>query len=194
MPRKKKEIQQVREAVPETASSSISYKGNVTIKLVKGGKIIKSIKKHNTGCPELFKFLTECLVNLPNENSHPKYLRCFTFNDSGDDSPSMDNLGNNALIGDGYVSYTDADSVEDSTTTTYTYKSIFRFIIPSTIIRSNINVVAIYNVNKVNEQSNPSAFMQLTGKDIISTNNLGAGISVIVIWEMSFQDVQSSQD
>lgn len=190
MPRKKKEIQQVREAVPETASSSISYKGNVTIKLVKGGKIIKSIKKHNTGCPELFKFLTECLVNLPNENSHPKYLRCFTFDDSGG-SPSMGNLGTNALIGDGYVSYTDADSVEDSTTTTY--KSIFKFIIPSTIIRSNINVVAIYNVNKVNEPSNPSAFMQLIGDDIISTDNLGAGISVIVLWEMSFQDVQSSQ-
>ena len=56
--KKTKQIKEVKVSTPTT----IKYKGNVNIKLIKKGKTIKEINNHNDGTNQLFKFILDCLA------------------------------------------------------------------------------------------------------------------------------------
>lgn len=56
--KKTKEIKEVKVSIPTT----IKYQGNVNIKLIKRGKVIKEINNHNDGTSQLFKFILDCLA------------------------------------------------------------------------------------------------------------------------------------
>ena len=181
MGRKKKEI--VKEVptldtqVSNTTSSSLVYKGNVTIKLMQGNKPVRTIKRHNIGCAQLFNFMTSCLSGTYDGNNRPKYIRCF---DATGITPTEQNLGVNAFIGEGEVACTSSDQ-EVPTSSGTTYRTLYKFIIPSSLIKSNIsgiNVIALYSTLHRNDNA-PSAFMILG--EPISVNDLGAGINLLIL-------------
>lgn len=175
------------EVAPTPTSSSIIYSGNVTINLVKGNKTIRTFKKHNTGYTPLFDFLTRCLAGLSTtSNDCPKYIRCFH---SGGGVLSPGNLGVNVIRGEGCLAYSTVD--QDSTTQqAVTYK----FVIPSSMLditvlgNNKIDAIAIYSTSNMHSQSNPSAYISIPTSKQIGSNDLGNGVSVIVLWEMTFNN------
>lgn len=177
-----------KEAVNNTASSLV-YSGNVTIKLTKNGKTLKSFKRHNVGCIPLFDFLTRCLTNAYNGNDCPKYLLGF-HSDSG--TISEGTLGTPAFTG-GPITYQSVDQSTSKNKTTY--KTTYKFIIPSTLIDTTViidnkklNVLAIYSTTNRNSTTSPSAYISLPENKQIGIADLGVGISIIVLWEMTLTD------
>ncbi len=70
---------------------SISYMGEVTIKLAHGKKVISSTKYHNSGMPGLFKFLCAALAGTYIDNLRPYQLKLYGF---ADDATADDELKN----------------------------------------------------------------------------------------------------
>lgn len=183
--------QKKKEEVQNT-SSSIEYTGSVTVKLVKDGKTVKSFRRHNTGCFSLFKFLVDCLAFQYSGNNCPKFLKCY--HSSG--TPTVANLGDNALIGGGAVSSTDAETeISNSSSIDVEGKVTYKFIIPSSMIdtsivsgSSTINTLALYSTENVNVNNYPSAYLSLDTKNQIKDTDLGAGVSIIILWDLIFKN------
>lgn len=177
------------ESKKETPSSSISYKGDVTIKLVKNGKAISTFKRHNTGYTPLFDFLTQCLMSQGNVTLNaPKFLKCFTSNAS---ALSPDNLGTNVMASGGGVAYSSID--QDTSKQSVTYK----FVIPSSTIdttslaTSKINALALYSTINMQDQAKPSAYISIPDASQISIGDLGSGVSIVILWQMTFDNIES---
>lgn len=54
--------------------SGIPYQGTLTAKIIRNGKIVKKIKKKNTGTLYLFEQLVNCILGEDVHNNMPKYL------------------------------------------------------------------------------------------------------------------------
>lgn len=54
--------------------TSLKYEGNVTISLLKKGKVIKRIENHNNGNNNLFKFILNCLAGEYYDSDRPKWI------------------------------------------------------------------------------------------------------------------------
>lgn len=52
----------------------LQYQGDVTVKVLKKGKVQKTITNHNDGTDNLFKFLLDCLAGNFIESSRPKWV------------------------------------------------------------------------------------------------------------------------
>ncbi len=167
--------------------ASIVYNGNVTIKLVKDGKTLKTVKKHNTGCIELFDFLSNCLMGNFVQSKTPKLLMGYHLA-SGE--PTKTNLGTNALST--LVPYADIAKIYDGDNCKVEYK----FNIPSLIVNTavgSINVLALFNMSNASADSPvPSAFVKLDSSKVITPEMVSSGINIIVIWDMQFSNPSSN--
>lgn len=76
MPRRKK-TEEEKTIVKEEQKQTIGYKGNVSIKVVKGNTVVKRINVNNTGNAPMFKFLANCLKGTYEEAQRPKYINLF---------------------------------------------------------------------------------------------------------------------
>ena len=173
-----------------TKEANIVYSGNVTIKLVKDGKTLKTVKKHNTGCSELFDFLSECLMGNFVQGKMPKVLMGY-YLASGE--PTKTNLGKKVLST--LVHYSDIDkiSVGDS------YKVEYKFNIPALIVNidsensESVNVLALFDMKNANESAPvPSAFIKLDSNKEITPEMVSSGINIIVLWDMQFSNPTSN--
>lgn len=170
-----------------TKEANIVYSGNVTVKLVKDGKTLKTVKKHNTGCSELFDFLSECLMGNFVQGKMPKVLMGYYNNED----PTATSLGTKVLST--FVPYADIDkiSVEDDN-----YKVEYKFNIPALIVNTSthpINVLALFNMNNANESASvPSAFIKLDSSKEITPDMVSSGVNIIVLWDMQFSNPSSN--
>ena len=55
-------------------SSSIQYKGDVSISFIKKGKVVRKIKNHNEGKNSLFEFLLDCLAGNYYKSNRPTWI------------------------------------------------------------------------------------------------------------------------
>lgn len=186
---KKQTTKVIEESDKSSPSSSITYKGDVTIKIVKNGKAISTFKRHNTGYTPLFDFLTQCLMNYGNVSlGAPKFLKCFSSNAN---VLSPDNLGVNVMTSGGGVAYSSIDQDESKQSVTY------KFVIPSSIIdttslaTSKINALALYSTINMQDQSKPSAYISIPNAKQISIGDLGNGVSIVILWQMTFDNLQA---
>ena len=67
MGRKKKKQEIIKAKTP----FAIEYKGDVSIDVIRKGKVIKSFKNHNDGTSNLFKFILDCLAGNYYEVNRP---------------------------------------------------------------------------------------------------------------------------
>lgn len=85
MGRKKKVVETQQEKDNNiNISGGQKYTGNVSVRLVKNGKTVQNINKHNSGYKPLFDFLIGCLAsNYNNGVGIPQYLELgYTYNDN----------------------------------------------------------------------------------------------------------------
>ena len=86
MGRKKKEKK--KEIIQAKTPFSIEYKGDVSIDVIRKGKVIKSFKNHNDGTSNLFKFILDCLAGNYYEINRPFWIVPY-YTDNGQDKYSI---------------------------------------------------------------------------------------------------------
>lgn len=62
-----------------SGEQNIGYQGKVSVKIQRGNKIISSKVYHNSGMPNLFKFLANCLAGNISANGKPVKIKLFEF-------------------------------------------------------------------------------------------------------------------
>ena len=153
-----------KESMHIQANDVIGYKGEITLQVSHGDKVVKTIKLNNNGHQPLFEFLMYCLAGNYKKEKAPKYLRVYNANDV--DITTRPVLSTSTPI------YT------DNTTNCAVTLS---FVVPYSLLKqyTNIKYLKIYSEEKYNDASSPSATLELdTSLTISSTSNL------MVAWKM----------
>ena len=148
---------------------TIQYKGKVTVKYEKNGKILKSYQVHNNGTQELFRYLCACLTNNQqnNVNNCPEYIMLYNLTEG--QTLSETNLGTPVLNAPNFKAKVEV-IYEDAI-----YKTKFRFMIPTNSLLDSANVIAIYSAN------NRETATQITTKPSAYTKLLDAAGTPFII-------------
>ena len=85
MGRKKKKKEIIKAKTP----FAIEYKGDVSIDIIRKGKVIKSFKNHNDGTSNLFKFILDCLAGNYYEVNRPFWIVPYYKDTDGEDKYSI---------------------------------------------------------------------------------------------------------
>jgi len=151
---------------------SFKYEGNVTVDILLGDKIIKTVKGHNEGKQPLFEFLALCIIIQYEKNLRPNFIRLFA--NESDESDVLKELTNTAITHSG-VSVTSSDSSAEAS---------LRFLIPHTAItklnsagETKITALKIYNSANYTNLEGESVVYYLNSPIVIE-NNLNANVQV----------------
>lgn len=149
----------------------VSYRGNVTIKVVKDNEVVKVINGHNAGATRLFEFIAKCLTGLYESTYAPKYIQCFHV-DSAD--PDLNTLV--SLSGIVPISSTTYDTDANTSTAKLT------FVIPGNFFTAEdeINFFALYSYKEYENVAHPMA----TYYSETPLSNISSESNVIVVWEL----------
>lgn len=161
------------------SSSCICYKGSVNINIVRDRQVIKSIKAHNEGTNELFRFICNALINVNNPTKCPTYVK-------------------GGYMGDGYtemfnepmfVSDTDIEETNDNCS------AVLKFIVPSTYIDFNgglnINTLKLYNQSNVFSNDGVEC-ASITLASPIGQAELPQGTSLVIVWKLTLSNEEVS--
>lgn len=152
--------------VEPVSEGVLSYSGKATISLMRGKKTYRKFSTHNAGCMPLFKFIGRCLATDYDVRLTPYGIRLFhcDVKDMGSESSIFASSSLKAktttLIPKSSVSLS-VDNKSQSVTASIT------FLIPfTTIVKDDEggNVIAMYDLEHVDSQSSPSAFLRLAIK------------------------------
>ena len=148
---------------------SIKYSGQVNIKLVRNGVVIKEYSQHNSGLSSLFSYLCYCLLSDYNSNNAPKYIKlCHVESDTITDR-------------------TTAIPISEKKVTPFgsNYRAQFQFTIPGVLIGNKTRqVVELYSQNNVSSDGNGLATTELQNEIPASTSDT----TVYLEWEMYFSN------
>ena len=147
MGRKKKVVEQEQTNVE--IKNNPKYNGSVNIRLVRNGKTIQNITKHNEGNTPLFSFLINCLNGTLNEEGIPHYINLGRMD--GSDYKSLTT----------YKLHSTSSFVSKATVNDVEYPTMnFQFTIPTLVLNvgSNVGEVVIdamrlYNSTNVKNQN-----------------------------------------
>ena len=161
----------------------ITYKGELTFKILHGDKVVKTFNHHNEGTKILMDFLVNCLGSLYDKQKAPKYLRLYYSSSSG---MPVDLVSSEVTIrpivtnfSPSYPDYAGAKS-----------GVVLTFLIPSTLIKSTnnrINKIALYDsINRIDgNRGNYMAWVELASSEEIQ---IQGGESLMILWEMTLEN------
>lgn len=163
--------------VESKSQSPISYKGEVTLKIMHGDKVVKTIRQHNDGTVYLMRFLTHCLGGYYVREDSPKYIRLFDLSDNTE--PSIEAEVTLRAIVTNFNAIYDDDAENDSGSVTLT------FLVPSTLVKDSkeFNAVAIYGTSQNQNIANYMAWVKFNNAMSIST-----GESLMLLWKMTLSN------
>lgn len=177
--------------IEENKNNAISYLGVVSVRFVKDGKLIKNIRKYNTGYSPLFTFITKCFCEDYNQSFVPSYLMLY--------SKTVEN-GNTiwtpTLTAAVYKSKQSYGTGKDSENSDINYwYSRYEFIIPGWAVTDDSNAMALFNANNKNNSTSQatestnywSALLDLKDEDKIRSD-IGQGVNIIITWELRFSN------
>jgi len=132
-------------------NASLGYIGNVEVKLVRGKKVIKTIKTHNDGKLPLFSFLANALIGQFDSGGTPRYIIL----GSGASDAVAEQVSTNAIPYSS-VSIESNNSLEDTHAS-----AVFKFLVPfsSISLGLNVNVIRLYSQNSTSWSSHIAYFL-----------------------------------
>ena len=169
------------EIKPKT-ESIISYSGGATIKIMKNGKVRRTIQQHNEGSNYLFSFLTQCLAGNFYKVNRPQLVRVGNYSSETFTEYSLSYV----RVSTSRAYTKDGNEVVD-----------FSFNFPGTLINiptdadstTGLNCLRIYSDTNATDISKYSAQIILTGDDIITS--LTKEESLLIIWEMQIESINT---
>lgn len=163
-------------------SSTIGYKGSVTINCIRKNEIVKTIKVHNKGNKSLFSFLVQCLGGNLVEGMRPKILMAYNYN-------KTDSTYTKALTTS--IIYTSARVPPTSTSIVY------KFLIPATTI-DKTTTGSYYELNHFRLFSTDNQSQNVNLDDCCAYIDLTDGISpdgvtnYLITWTLQVTNIESN--
>lgn len=164
---------------------NISYKGEVTVKLVKNGKVNKTRRTHNEGSVYLFQYIANCLAGSFQQDKKPWYIRLYSVEgQSGEplDPSTATEVTTTYLPVASTTTYSGADENGE-----YAYVE-HTFIVPGTYLvqEASANAIAMYSLENINDKSKWSAYAMLSE----SIGEVDAGTNAVILWKMTVSNKQ----
>lgn len=155
----------------QQTNASIGYAGNVEIKLMRGKKVIKTIKTHNSGRLPLFSFLANNLIGQFDNGGTPRYI-LLGYTEAGDSVAEQ--------ISSNPIPYSNVSLETSSTEGDTSASAIFKFLIPFSAIVSGleVNVIRLYNQNSVGWNNHIASFILPTPLESDGKSN------ILITWTM----------
>ena len=182
MGRKKKQVETQPVEVKVTKNAAVSYAGGATIKIVKNGKVRRTIQQHNEGTLELFKFITNCLAGNYQDTNRPMILRVGYLNPINTEYTDYSLAYVIASSSRAYIKE-DTHAVID-----------ISFNVPGSLINvgnistsTPLNCLRIYSDTNKSNGSKYSAQIRLTqtdDEDNEAITSLSKDESLLIVWEM----------
>ena len=147
---------------------SLTYKGEITLTVTHGNKVIRSLRRKNTGKGPLFQYLMYCLTGTLYPNQAPKYLRVFNSDNN--------EITTQAIPVTGLPSYAFNDSGASATLTFNLSSTIFTQL-------TDLKKFRMYSQDNVRDISNYSAEVVLE-----TAETLTDGSNLIVAWKMTLSN------
>lgn len=154
-----------------TDSGSVAYTGKITVSILKGRKVLKTLNTHNKGYRSLFTFLCQCLAGQYDraESLRPKFIRLYTMGPEGTAYSEQEIQGRlqtqflTSLTVPAYNTTPSVELVELQGQEPYA-RTIFKFLIPFTQIETtrDTNMFALYSAANQTTLTEPSAVFVLT--------------------------------
>lgn len=149
---------------------SLAYNGEIALTITHGNKVIRSLRRKNTGRGPLFQYLMYCLTGTLYPNQAPKYLRVFD--------------SNNVQITSQAIPVTGLPSYEFSNNGA---SAILTFNLSSTVFTqlTDIKKFRMYSQDNVRlaDIENYSAEVELTNAETMTD-----GSNLIVAWKMTLSN------
>ena len=164
-------------------SSTIGYKGIVTIDYIRKNEIVKTIKVHNKGNKSLFSFLVTCLEGRLIEGMRPKILR--VYNCTKSETTKYTEAVTTPII------YTSARALDTSI--------VYKFLIPATAIRKDTKG-NYYELNHFRLFSTDNDSQDSSLDDCCAYVDLTTGISpdgvtnYLITWTLQITNIESTGD
>lgn len=159
----------------ESYNSPIMYKGQVTVRIMENGRMIREIRQHNEGKPALFKQLCLCLIGNFASNGMPIYFDVGTINA---DKTFKSKLSSPAVITSRYIG---VDGKK--------YYAVFEGVVSGAYINDTDRNITEFAV-KSNMASGKEILAQFSLSDEAIT--LSSSQVLIIQWKMSFVDANST--
>lgn len=199
------------EAVKKQDTISVGYSGKVKVTVVDDRKVVSRKVGHNAGGQPLFQFLAQCLCgNYENTKAlQPLKIKLF-YNDAKNVAVATGNIEAWASSGSSSSEkvtsasnfiFVNAPSVpeeiEDEEGNKNGYKAILHFRVPFSFVTHNkINQICLYAQNENDDKKYSAYYLFKDSKDEklapIEVNNQQASYSLIIEWELSIANVEST--
>lgn len=187
MGRKKKE-EQIK---VETTTPTVVYRGGATVKVVRNGKVVRQINKHNVGGTPLFSFLADCMAGNFYPNNRPT---CIVVGYK--DTDAQENQWNPYSLA--YIVASSSSVSADGTTVNISF-TVPGGLINTSFIQNDtpLNCLRIYSVSnagagKWTNQGDYSAEIILNGSagtDTAPITSLTTDDSLLIVWSMNVSNV-----
>ena len=193
-----------KKSVNTKGTSGVKYTGKVTIEKVYNNKVVKKNTIHNVGCLPLFQFLIKCLSLYTGSNaeqtglfnSKPQYLNAF-YQDPAEQVQALQFDGNTRLKS--YVKQSSITTKSSPQSTLNDQKNAWsqidiKFLIQdnnflytdSTDVSHQINILAIYSGDTINNENNPHAFIII--EDLAKYLKYESGVNYIITWSLKISN------
>jgi hypothetical protein len=164
--------------VESKSQSPISYRGEVTLKIMHGDKVVKTIKQHNEGTIYLMRFLAHCLGDYYVKGDSPKYIRLFDLSGTNATIDTTTEVTSRAIV-------TNFNAIFDEDSSTKSGSVTLTFLVPSTLVRDSkeFDAVAIYGTSQNQSIANYMAWVKFDDAMSISQ-----GESLMLLWKMTLSN------
>lgn len=201
------------EAVKKQDTISVGYSGKVKVTVVDDRKVVSRKVGHNAGGQPLFQFLAQCLCgNYENTKaSQPLKIKLFynkTETETVDEATK--NIQDWVKSEGDFTNITSAsnfifvnapsvpEEIEDEEGNKNGYKAILHFRVPfSFVTHDEINQICLYAQNENDDKKYSAYYLFKDSEDEkklapIEVNNQQASYSLIIEWELSIANVEST--
>ena len=203
------------EVVKKQDTISVGYSGKVTVTVVDDRKVVSRKVGHNAGGQPLFQFLAQCLCgNYENTKPlQPLKIRLF-YNKATDTTAATTNI-NNWVGSDSNTSIEEASNFifvnapgtpeeikitdkQGNLVAKNGYKAVLHFRVPFAFVTHNkVNQICLYAQSENDDKKYSAYYLFKDSKNEkklapIEVNNQQASYNLIIEWELSIANVEST--
>lgn len=157
----------------------LGYKGQVTVKTVRDGKVIKTKTIHNAGTKLLFKFLANCIIGNYYDNERPLYVKLFNVSSGNVPAENNQSTIDYIILNDNNKSVASA---------TNSWSAYLEFVVPKySFVSSAYNTICLYSNKTKGHLDEYCAIITLDEPETISSDD-----NLIIGWELTIENVSTN--
>ncbi len=205
--------------IKAVGTQQISYQGTIALAVRHGNRTLYTREYHNSGLPNLFKFLALALAGNASLATRPVKIRLYNYAPAEEDPESTAYVSpnnfkwSNSFVGNvkpdpasPFIQYDTTPvikkvaDVENPTDDDYHYETIFHFRIPFSYISMNrIHLIALFPNNATDDQLDASAYYKLVDDEDTNTwkpmvfDDVAGNYSIIIEWTLSLANKTITQ-